>query len=84
VDSTGVQRHRCVTPPQFKWTSHSLQKGAASAAACIGAPLTKIRYMGSWSKTSDVVIGKFIDPTMTEIHPALLFFGWLVATSPEQ
>jgi hypothetical protein len=33
---------------QFKWTSHSLRKGAASAAACIGAPLTKIRYTGGW------------------------------------
>jgi hypothetical protein len=31
-------------PTQFKWTSHSLRKGAASAAACIGAPL--IRYIG--------------------------------------
>jgi hypothetical protein len=25
-------------PTGFKWTSHSLRKGAASAASCIGAP----------------------------------------------
>jgi hypothetical protein len=33
-------------PALFKWTSHSLRKGAASTTACIGAPLTKIRYIG--------------------------------------
>jgi hypothetical protein len=66
VDSGGVLRHWRVTPPQFKWTSHSLRKGAASAAACIGEPLTKIRYMGGWLKSSDVVNGKYIDPTMGE------------------
>jgi hypothetical protein len=26
-------------PAGFKWTSHNLRKGAASAASCIGAPL---------------------------------------------
>jgi bacteriorhodopsin len=30
-----------------------------------GVPLTKIRCMGGWSKTTDVVIGKYIDPTMS-------------------
>jgi hypothetical protein len=53
-------------PPKFKWTSHSLQRGAASAAACIGAPLTKIFCMGGWSKTNDVVTGKYINPNMIE------------------
>jgi hypothetical protein len=33
-------------PAGFKWTSHSLRKGAASAATCIGAPLPVIKYMG--------------------------------------
>jgi hypothetical protein len=66
-------------PPQLRWTSHSLRKGAAYAAACIGAPLTKIRYMGGWSKAIDVVTGKYIDPTMSETPAAWLFFGWLVA-----
>jgi hypothetical protein len=63
------------TPPQFKWTSHGLRKGSASAAACIGAPLTKIHHMGGWSKTNDVVTGKYIDPTMSETLAAWLFFG---------
>ena len=70
-------------PTQFKWTSHSLRKGAASAAAYIGAPLTKIRYMGGWSKTNDVVTSKYIDPTMSETPAAWLFFGWLVAKPPD-
>jgi hypothetical protein len=33
-------------PAGFKWTSHSLRKGAASATSCIGAPLPVIKYMG--------------------------------------
>jgi hypothetical protein len=28
-------------------------------------PPTKIPYMGGWSKTIDVVTGKYIDPTMS-------------------
>jgi hypothetical protein len=33
-------------PAGFKWTSHSLRKGVASAASCIGAPLPVIKHMG--------------------------------------
>jgi hypothetical protein len=33
-------------PAGFKWKSHSLRKGAASVASCIGAPLPVIKYMG--------------------------------------
>jgi hypothetical protein len=33
-------------PPQFKWISKGPRKGAASAAACIGAPLTKYPLLG--------------------------------------
>jgi hypothetical protein len=40
--------------------------------------------MGGWSKTSDVVTGKYIiDPTMSETPAARLFFGWLVAKPPD-
>jgi hypothetical protein len=46
MHSTCVQRHRRITPHQFKLPSHSLRKDATSAATCIGAPLTKTRYMG--------------------------------------
>jgi hypothetical protein len=52
-------------PSGFKWTSHSLRKGAASGASCIGAPLPLIKYMGGWAKNSSVTEGKYIDPTMT-------------------
>jgi hypothetical protein len=41
-------------PSGFKWTSHSLRKGAASAASYIGAPLPVIKYMGGWAKNSSV------------------------------
>jgi hypothetical protein len=64
-------------PAGFKWTSHSLRKGAASAASCIGAPLPVIKFMGGWAKNSFVTEGKYIDPTMARTHAAWRFFGWL-------
>jgi hypothetical protein len=71
------------TPPKgFKWTSHSLRKGAASAASCIGTPLHVVKYMGGWAKNSFVTEGKHIDPTMTPPQAAWQFFGWLVPTKP--
>jgi hypothetical protein len=39
--------------------------------------------MGGWSKTNDVVTGKYIDPTMSETPAAWLFFGSLVAKPPD-
>jgi hypothetical protein len=70
-------------PSGFKWTSHNLRKGAASAASCIGAPLPVTKYMGGWAKNSSVTEGKYIDPTMTPTHAAWRFFGWL-APFPQQ
>jgi hypothetical protein len=70
-------------PSGFKWTSHSLRKGAASAACCIGAPLPVIKYMGGWAKNSSVTEGKYIDPTMTPTHVAWRFFGWLAPSPPQ-
>ena len=63
----------------FKWTSHSLRKGAASAANAINVVLTKIRYMGGWSRDSNVV-HDYIDPAMPPSAAAQLFFGYLLAT----
>jgi hypothetical protein len=68
--------------PQFKWMSHGLRKGAASAAACIGAPLIKTRCVGGWSNTNDVATGKYIDPTTSGAPVAWPFFEWLVAAPP--
>ena len=64
-------------PPGFTWTSHSLRKGAASAANAINVVLTKIRYMGGWAKDSNVV-HDYIDPTMAPTPAALVFFGHLL------
>jgi hypothetical protein len=49
---------KTAAPPGFKWTSHSLRKGAASAASCIGAPLPVIKCMGGRAKNSSVTEGK--------------------------
>jgi hypothetical protein len=69
-------------PTGFKWTSHSLRKGAASAASCIGAPLPVIKYMGGLAKNNYVTKGKYIDPTMTPTRVAWRFFGWLTPSPP--
>jgi hypothetical protein len=70
-------------PAGFKWTSHSLRKGAASAANCIGAPLPVIKYLGGWAKNSSVTEGNNIDPTMTPTPAAWRFFGWLTPSPPQ-
>ena len=65
-------------PPEgFAWTSHSLRKGAASAAHAIGARLTDIRYAGGWSTNSTVLEAKYIDFTMQPSPAAWIFFGFL-------
>jgi hypothetical protein len=69
-------------PSGFKWTSHSLRKGAASAASCIGTPLHVVKYMGGGAKNSSVTEGKYIDPTMTPSPLAWQYFGWLVPAKP--
>jgi hypothetical protein len=70
-------------PAGFKWTSHSLRKGAASAASCIGAPLPVITCMGGWAKNISVTEGKYIDPTMTPTPAAWRIFGWLTPSPPQ-
>jgi len=68
---------QCLTPAGFYWTSHSLRKGAASAAYAIGARLTHIRYVGGWSTNSKVFEAKYIDFTMRPSLAAWIFFGYL-------
>ncbi len=60
------------SPPSFCWTSHSLRKGAASAAYALKVPLTDIRYDGDWFTSSTVVEYKYVDFTMRPTHAALL------------
>eukprot|EP00873_Tetraselmis_striata_P012132 jgi/Tetstr1/432396/TSEL_021793.t1 len=80
---SGISCETGARPPTgFKWTSHSLRKGAASAASCVGVPLPAIKHMGDWSKNIDVVTEKYIDPTMRPTHAAWRFFGWLVPVQP--
>eukprot|EP00873_Tetraselmis_striata_P000358 jgi/Tetstr1/420622/TSEL_011710.t1 len=55
-------------------TSHSLRKGAASAANAIGAPLSHIRYQGGWATNSDLVLD-YIDPNVLPSPGAWFFFG---------
>ena len=72
----------CLPPAGFAWTSHSLRKGAASAAYAIGARLTDIRYAGGWSTNSTVLEAKYIDFTMRPSPAAWIFFGYLYRGTP--
>jgi hypothetical protein len=72
----------CLPPEGFSWTSHSLRKGAASAAHAIGARLTDIRFAGGWATTSNVLEAKYIDFTMQPSPAAWLFFGYLRKDTP--
>eukprot|EP00873_Tetraselmis_striata_P024345 jgi/Tetstr1/444609/TSEL_032458.t1 len=72
--STAVNLVNAAPPAGTSWTSHSLRKGAASAANAIGAPLSHIRYQGGWATNSDVVLD-YIDPNVLPSHGAWFFFG---------
>eukprot|EP00873_Tetraselmis_striata_P022695 jgi/Tetstr1/442959/TSEL_031021.t1 len=72
--STAVSLVNAAPPAGTSWTSHSLRKGAASAANAIGAPLSHIRYQGGWATNSDVVLD-YIDPNVLPSPGAWFFFG---------
>ena len=75
---------KCQPPEGFCWTSHSLRKGAASAANAIGVRLTDIRYAGGWSTNSTVLEAKYIDFAMLPTPAARLFFGYLCKGAPSE
>lgn len=64
-------------PLGFAWLSHSLRKGAASAAHAIRVALTAIKFMGGWATNSNVLEAKYIDYAMRPSPAAMLFFGHL-------
>jgi hypothetical protein len=71
------------SPPEgFSWTSHSLRKGAASAANAIQVRLTDIRFAGGWATNSTVLEAKYIDFAMRPTPAAWLFFGYLRKDTP--
>ena len=49
-------------PDGYSWTSHYLQKGAATAAYIIGVTLHNIKHLGGLSTESSVVLD-YNDPT---------------------
>ncbi len=65
-------------------TSHSLRKGAASAANVIGAHLTGIHYVDMWSTNFKVLEAKYIDFAMLLTPAARLFFGYLCNGAPRE
>ena len=74
--------HACaaigLAPPDgFSWTSHSLRKGAATAAYAVGVPLLKIKYCGDWAQESSA-IHRYIDVAATPTPAARQLFAFLV------
>ena len=63
-------------PAGFAWTSHSLRKGATTAAYVIGVTMIKIKYYGGWSHESNVVLD-YIDPTVLPCPADWHFIGRL-------
>eukprot|EP00873_Tetraselmis_striata_P013662 jgi/Tetstr1/433926/TSEL_023103.t1 len=63
-------------PPGFVWTSHSLRKGAATAAYAIGVVLQKIKHFGGWAQLSSIVLD-YINPTALPCAASWQLFGWL-------
>jgi len=80
-----LQRVLCAVheqpPDGFAWTSHSLRKGAATAAYSIGTPMQKIKFFGGWARESDVVLD-YIDPTVLPCPGAWQLFGWMTPGGP--
>ena len=68
-------------PPGYTWTSHSLRKGAASAARAIRVTLDVIRYFGGWAVNS-AVVNDYVDPSVRPSPAASFFFGWLLEDAP--
>lgn len=69
-------------PPGFSWSSHSLRKGAATAAFAQGVSLLRIKYYGGWASGSVVVERDYIDPTVTPSPGSAYFFGFLCPPAP--
>eukprot|EP00873_Tetraselmis_striata_P004846 jgi/Tetstr1/425110/TSEL_015572.t1 len=72
--SAAVRLVGAAPPAGTSWTSHSLCKGAASAANAIGTPLSLIRSQDGWATNSDVVVD-YIDPNVLPSPGAWFFFG---------
>eukprot|EP00873_Tetraselmis_striata_P023652 jgi/Tetstr1/443916/TSEL_031868.t1 len=72
--SAAISLVNAAPPGGTSLTSHSLRKGAASAANAIGVPLSHIRYQGGWATNSDVVLD-YIDPNVLPSPGAWFFFG---------
>ena len=79
-----VSLERCLSragsraPSGFKWTHHSLRKGAASECNALGVPISKIKRMGDWGPKSRVCEDRYIAVECDQATPGgQRFFGWL-------
>jgi hypothetical protein len=76
LDAARPHGHQGQPPNGFAWTSHSLPKGATTAAYVIGVNMQKIKFFGGWATESSVLLD-YIDPTVAPTTTDWYFFGWL-------
>ena len=67
----------CAPPLGQTWTSHSLRKGAASAANALNVSLVRICFHGGWVAHGGAV-HDYIDPSVMPDAAAAAFFSWLI------
>ena len=67
----------CAPPLGQAWTSHSLRKGAASAANALGVALVRICFHGGWV-AHGAAVHDYIDPSVMPDAAAAAFFSWML------
>lgn len=71
-----LTRLKVCAPSGYTYTSHSLRKGAASAAFAVGVDIIRICYCGGWAQGSQVVF-TYIDMAFQASTDGEYFFGHL-------
>jgi hypothetical protein len=65
------------TPPDVKWTDHSLRRGGASEAHVVGVSIVVIMAWGLWKSLASALL--YIDVSVRPSSEALFFFGHLLS-----
>ena len=65
------------TPPDVKWTGHSLRRGGASTADAVGVSIVVIITWDLWKSLASSLL--YIDVSVRPSSEALFFFGHLLS-----
>ena len=73
-------RHGFAPASGHKWTSHSLRKGSASAAAAAGMPRLMLYQIGGWSENGTTPEKHYIDRNIQCTDSVRFYFSWCWAS----